>query len=82
MLTGKRLYPYVERVVGESTGVLRFFQGRPPKTPYPVRHSSGSDLASHCRLGAATPHRDESRLLRCEGSIVGKAGIPGREMVV
>ncbi len=82
MLPGKRLYPYVERVVEESTGLLRFFQGCQPKTPYPVRHSSGMDVARAAVWAQLHLIVTKAAFCDVEGAIGSKAGIPGGEMAV
>jgi hypothetical protein len=79
MLPGKRLYPYVERAVGESTGLLRFFKDvrRSLRVPSGIL-VGGMELSRH-PLGVATSQGDENRLLRCEGAIGGTVGILGGE---
>jgi hypothetical protein len=82
MLAGKRLYPYVERAVGESTGLLRFFKDdrRRPRIPSGI-------LAGETELRAAVwawLHRKVTKAAVCDvkGAIGGKAGIPGGKRAV
>ena len=76
MLSGKRLYPYVEWVVGKSTGFLRIFQDdrRRPRIPSGIL-AGGVELRDAVRAGL---HRKVTKTAVCDvkWAIGGKTGIP------